>query len=190
MEIRMTHDATGGEVSLIGSPIKYSETPADYRRAPPMLGQHSEEVLEERRGRAPAEGAACLWGIQIRGGPEVTARIGRPGGNVSAQRYEVLSFNSGGSGARPGQDGMSATAFPSGVRAMSSELFETLAPIVVWRKELRADSGGVGETRGGLGQTGEVGTVDGAPFALYAMFDRVDHPARGRYLHLPGHPTI
>ncbi|MDH3234657.1 MAG: hydantoinase B/oxoprolinase family protein, partial [Alphaproteobacteria bacterium] len=72
------------------------------------------------------------------------------------------------------------TAFPSGVRAMSSELFETLAPIVVWRKELRADSGGVGETRGGLGQTVEVGTVDGAPFALYAMFDRVDNPARGR----------
>jgi len=130
--------------------------------------------------RAPAEGAACLWGVQIRGGPEVTARAGRAGGNASAERYEVLSFNSGGSGARPGLDGMSATAFPSGVRAMSSELFETLAPIVVWKKELRTDSAGAGETRGGLGQTVEVGTVDGAPFALYAMFDRVQNPARGR----------
>ena len=130
--------------------------------------------------KAPAEGAACLWGIQIRGGPEVTARAGRSAGNSSADRYEVLSFNSGGSGARPELDGMSATAFPSGVRAMSSELFETLAPIVVWKKELRPDSAGAGKTRGGLGQTVEVGTVDGAPFALYAMFDRVKNPARGR----------
>jgi N-methylhydantoinase B len=141
-----------------------------------VLGALAKAVPE----RVPAEGAACLWGIQIRGGPEVAARVGRPGGNVSAERYEVLSFNSGGSGARPGLDGMSATAFPSGVRAMSSELFETLAPIVVWKKELRADSGGAGETRGGLGQTVEVGTLDGAPFALYAMFDRVDNPAKGR----------
>jgi len=141
-----------------------------------VLGALAKAVPE----KVPAEGAACLWGIQIRGGPEVAARVGRPGGNVSSERYEVLSFNSGGSGARPGLDGMSATAFPSGVRAMSSELFETLAPIVVWRKELRADSGGAGETRGGLGQTVEVGTLDGAPFALYAMFDRVENPAKGR----------
>jgi crotonobetainyl-CoA:carnitine CoA-transferase CaiB-like acyl-CoA transferase len=58
MQIRMTHAATGGEVSLIGSPIKYSETPADYRRAPPMLGQHTEEVLEELLGLGPTEVAA------------------------------------------------------------------------------------------------------------------------------------
>ena len=58
MEIRMTHAATGGEVSLIGSPIKYSETPADYRQAPPMLGQHTDEVLEELLGLGPAEVAA------------------------------------------------------------------------------------------------------------------------------------
>jgi crotonobetainyl-CoA:carnitine CoA-transferase CaiB-like acyl-CoA transferase len=50
MEIRMTHPAAGGEVSLIGSPIKYSETAADYRRPPPMLGEHTQEVLEELLG--------------------------------------------------------------------------------------------------------------------------------------------
>ena len=34
--------------------------------------------------------------------------------------------------------------------------------------------------RGGLGQTVEMGTRDGAPFALFAMYDRVENPARGR----------
>jgi crotonobetainyl-CoA:carnitine CoA-transferase CaiB-like acyl-CoA transferase len=58
MEIRMTHPATGDEVSLIGNPIKYSETTADYRRPPPMLGQHTRGVLEELLGLGAAEVAA------------------------------------------------------------------------------------------------------------------------------------
>ncbi len=58
MEIRMTHPATGHEVSLIGNPIKYSETTADYRRPPPMLGQHTQGVLEELLGLGAAEVAA------------------------------------------------------------------------------------------------------------------------------------
>ncbi len=48
MEISMPHPAAAdGQVSLIGNPIKYSETPADYRRAPPTLGQHTDELLAE-----------------------------------------------------------------------------------------------------------------------------------------------
>jgi len=43
-------DAQGGEVALIGNPIKFSETPVDYRRPPPRLGQHTEEVLAELLG--------------------------------------------------------------------------------------------------------------------------------------------
>jgi N-methylhydantoinase B/oxoprolinase/acetone carboxylase alpha subunit len=130
-------------------------------------------------GRIPAEGAACLWGAQLRGGPSVAAgaptqsnRIGEP--------FEVMFFNSGGSGGRPFADGMNATAFPSGVRALPAEVVETVAPVVIWKKELRADSAGAGRHRGGLGQTVEVGTVDGAPFAFFAMFDRVKSKPRGR----------
>jgi crotonobetainyl-CoA:carnitine CoA-transferase CaiB-like acyl-CoA transferase len=48
-------DAQGGAVSLIGNPIKYSETPVDYRRAPPRLGQHTDEVLTELLGLGPNE---------------------------------------------------------------------------------------------------------------------------------------
>lgn len=129
-------------------------------------------------GRVPAEGASCVWGAQLRGGPEIGAAPGAPA--AAAARYETLFFNSGGSGARPALDGLSATAFPSGVKAMAIEVVETQAPVVVWRKELRPGSAGAGAWRGGFGQILEVGSADGAPFAISAMFDRVRHAARGR----------
>jgi len=135
------------------------------------------ELLPER---VPAEGASALWGVQMRGGPEVDAACNFDRAGAEAARYEVLIFNSGGTGATPEQDGMSATGFPSGVRAMPIEVVENMGPVVVWRKELRPDSGGAGQWRGGMGQIVEVGTRDGSPFLLFAMFDRTDHPAHGR----------
>jgi crotonobetainyl-CoA:carnitine CoA-transferase CaiB-like acyl-CoA transferase len=39
-----------GSARLIGSPLRFSETPVDYRRAPPVLGQHSEEILRDELG--------------------------------------------------------------------------------------------------------------------------------------------
>ena len=48
MRIEMDHHAAGsGKVPLIGNPVKMSCTPPQYRLAPPTLGQHTEEVLEE-----------------------------------------------------------------------------------------------------------------------------------------------
>ncbi len=47
--------AQGGEIDLIGNPIKYSKTPVAYDRPPPKLGEHSEEVLEELLDLSPAE---------------------------------------------------------------------------------------------------------------------------------------
>ena len=63
---------------------------------------------------------------------------------------------------------------------MPVEATENIAPVVVWRKELRPDSGGAGHWRGGLGQVMEIGGSNGAPFNVLAMFDRVRHPPRGR----------
>ena len=85
---------------------------------------------------------------------------------VHATPFSVMSFHAGGTGARPGADGLSATAFPSGVRNVPIEVNEAVSPVIVWRKEYRPDSGGAGEFRGGLGQVMEVGTLDKAPFAL------------------------
>ena len=119
----------------------------------------------------PAEGASALWNIQITARP-VDGREGRA--------TQLLMFNSGGTGARPTMDGLSATAFPSGVKTMSVEATEQVGPIVVWRKDLREGSGGAGQRRGGLGQTIEIAPRDGYEFYFNAMFDRIDNPARGR----------
>lgn len=122
-------------------------------------------------GKILAEGAAALWNIHI---------SARPVAGGAGRRAEVLMFNSGGMGARPGLDGLSATAFPSGVHTMPIEATEHTGPIVIWRKELRPDSGGDGEHRGGLGQIIEIAATDGHEFDFSAMFDRVRHPAKGR----------
>lgn len=48
MRIEMDHPATGeGKVPLIRSPMRLSGTPTTERMAPPMLGQHTDEVLSD-----------------------------------------------------------------------------------------------------------------------------------------------
>ncbi len=128
-------------------------------------------------GGCQAEGSASLWNVQLRGGPSVSRGSGY---NAEIPEFEMLQFNSGGTGGRPTKDGLSATAFPSGVRGMPVEANEAITPVVFWRKELRSDSGGAGRTRGGLGQIIEIGGEEGIPFDVLAMFERVDHPPRGR----------
>jgi N-methylhydantoinase B len=132
----------------------------------------------------PAEGAGCLCNFQVSVRPRMDAEP-----TVGARRAEVLTFNSGGSGARPQFDGLNATAFPSGVMTMPIEATEHTGPVIIWRKELRPDSGGAGKFRGGLGQYMEVGAQEGHEFDFQAMFDRVDHPARGRQGGKSGAPT-
>ena len=132
----------------------------------------------------PAEGAGTLCNFQVSLRPRTDQLSGQAG-----RRAEVLTFNSGGSGARPTLDGMSATAFPSGVMTMPVEATEHTGPVIIWRKELRPDSGGAGKYRGGLGQYMEVGASEGYEFDFSAMFDRVKFPARGRHGGLDGAPT-
>ncbi|MEO9865897.1 MAG: hydantoinase B/oxoprolinase family protein [Yoonia sp.] len=135
-------------------------------------------------GVVPAEGAGCLCNFQVSLRPRTDAPA-----PSDAVRREVLTFNSGGSGARPAFDGLNATAFPSGVMTMPIEATEHAGPVIIWRKELRPDSGGAGQQRGGLGQMMEVGAREGHEFDIQAMFDRVDHPARGRRGGASGGPT-
>ena len=122
-------------------------------------------------GKVLAEGAAALWNIHM---------SVRPLSGMQGRRAEILMFNSGGMGARPGLDGLSATAFPSGVMTMPIEATEQVGPVIVWRKELRPGSGGDGEHRGGLGQIIEIEPAPGHEFDFSAMFDRVNHAAKGR----------
>jgi N-methylhydantoinase B len=117
--------------------------------------------------RVMAEGAANIWGIQVSG----TDTDGRP--------FTHVFFSSGGTGARATKDGLSATAFPSGVLGTPVEVIESLAPLVVEEKSLRPDSGGAGRYRGGLGQTIAFRARTREPFVCSVLCDRTRTPALG-----------
>jgi formyl-CoA transferase len=53
--LRTVSHPTAGEVRLAGSPLKLSETPVAYRSHPPLLGEHTDEVLTSLLGYTPAE---------------------------------------------------------------------------------------------------------------------------------------
>jgi N-methylhydantoinase B len=104
-------------------------------------------------------------------------------------RFSQILFASGGMGAAPHRDGLPTTAFPTNAGAGSIEAFESVAPLVVWRKQLRPDSGGPGRYRGGLGQEAEIEVRAPGPLRLSLLSDRRDHPAEGVLGGLPGAPA-
>ncbi len=124
--------------------------------------------------RVNAEGSSALWNPPLRGGSQVSGQA------AETEDFEIITFNSGGTGARPGKDGLDGTAFPSGVRTMPVEATENVAPVIFWQKQLRPDSAGAGRTRGGFGQVMEIGAKGDAEFAVNAIFDRVANPPKGR----------
>ncbi len=118
--------------------------------------------------RVLAEGASGLWNTQFNGQ------------RADGRRFSMLFFNSGGMGARPSKDGLSSTAFPSGVHGTPAEIVEARSPLLFVRRELRPDSGGAGEFRGGLGHWLEVRGIGAAgAYRFSPFFDRTRYPARG-----------
>ncbi|HAU11428.1 MAG TPA: 5-oxoprolinase, partial [Gammaproteobacteria bacterium] len=122
--------------------------------------------------KVPAEGASCLWNLTFRGKTDRGAN--------DSDIFAVTAVTNGGTGGRPISDGLSATAYPSGVRGTPVEINESVAPLLFWRKEYQPDSGGSGRYRGGLGQVIEIENAIGQDMELLAAFDRIDFPARGR----------
>ncbi len=128
--------------------------------------------------QVPAEGASCMYDLPLRHTPESARNGGR--------RFALELVHNGGTGARPHLDGLSATAFPSGVYGSQVEMTEAVAPVVIWRRELRCDSGGAGQFRGGLGQRIEMSSEE--DYLVFLSVERVQHPARGRAGGLAGAP--
>lgn len=121
----------------------------------------------------PAEGASCMYDLPLRNAPEAVDRDG-------TQFAVELVFN-GGTGARPQLDGLSATAFPSGVWGSQVETTEATAPVLFHRRELRVDSGGAGRLRGGLGQHIEISSATDEDFLVFLSVERIENPAKGRF---------
>ena len=114
-----------------------------------------------------------------------TMRAVFSGSARDGHRFSQILFASGGMGASAHGDGLATTAFPTNSGAGSIEAFESIAPLVVWKKALRTDSGGPGRRRGGLGQECVVESRSPHPMQLSLLSDRHQHPARGM---LGGHP--
>ncbi|HLI14134.1 MAG TPA: hydantoinase B/oxoprolinase family protein [Alphaproteobacteria bacterium] len=132
------------------------------------------------KGGVPAEGASSLWNPQIYGGGSMVDEVEEGVDPSTLPQFSTVIFHCGGGGARPTKDGLSVTAFPSGVRTIPVEATESVAPVVFWRREFREESGGAGTYRGGLGQVIELSGADGMPISLLCNFERVRNPARGR----------
>ena len=135
--------------------------------------------------KVPAEGASCLWNITFRG------KTDRGANNNSL--FAVTAVVNGGTGARPNKDGLSATAYPSGVRGTPVEINEAVAPLLFLKKEYNPGSGGKGKYNGGLGQLIEIKSAIDEDMDLLASFDRIKYPARGRLNGSngkPGHVSI
>lgn len=129
----------------------------------------------------PAEGSSCLWDLPLRGGYSVGA---------GSTRFASELVHNGGTGARPDSDGLSATAYPSGVMGSLVEITESVAPLIIWQREYRQDSAGAGQFRGGLGQVIELSNSEDADMSLFASLDRIHHPARGRCGGSDGAPGV
>jgi N-methylhydantoinase B len=124
--------------------------------------------------RVLAQGADSLWNTQITGERE------------SGEPFTYVFFSGGGMGARPTGDGLSATAFPSGIRGVPAEVIESICPVIMHSREFRPDSEGPGRYRGGFGQEMEIGVRSHAPWILSAMYDRTRCPAQGIQGGSPG----
>jgi len=116
----------------------------------------------------PAEGASCMYDLPMR---HVAG---------ASRHFAIEPVHNGGTGARPFADGLSATAFPSGVFGSQVEITEAMAPVTIWHRELIPDSGGAGQFRGGLGQRIEVTPASEDPVLIFLSVERLQFPARGR----------
>jgi crotonobetainyl-CoA:carnitine CoA-transferase CaiB-like acyl-CoA transferase len=57
LKVEIPHP-TAGKVALVRSPMRFSETPVEHKTPPPLLGQHTDEVLKDVLGKSADEIAA------------------------------------------------------------------------------------------------------------------------------------
>jgi N-methylhydantoinase B len=111
------------------------------------------------------------------GSPSAIAVIS--GKTREGEGFVVYLYLSGGMGARPRRDGLSTVNFPATVTNVPCEIAEQAAPILIERKEYRADSAGRGRHRGGFGQEVRVRNISPHPITVSMLTDRQKHAPRG-----------
>lgn len=131
--------------------------------AQPIFGALAQAIPN----RVIADGSAGLWNTQLEG----KDRDGKV--------FAYIFFSAGGMGARPTDDGISAVAFPSGIRGVPAEAIESVSPVIMHRRSLIPDSGGAGKYRGGLSQEMVLSVDSDVPALHSCMYDRTRCAARG-----------
>ena len=114
--------------------------------------------------------AACgspMWGMN------------QSGVNEAGKPYANMFFYNGGMGANHRRDGANCLSWPSNVSSTSIELSEQIAPLRFRHKRLRANSGGPGQHRGGLGQEIAFESLSANPIAVSFLAERTVIPAFG-----------
>jgi len=143
-----------------------------------LVGQSSTALLMRALAGAIPENAIAECGAPR---PFIIMTGQRLDGNPFSVPMPVM----GGFGGRPMSDGPSALPFPTNTEAMSVEVFEASAPLLIEEKELVCDSGGAGRYRGGLGQRIRLrALIDGIQVSIASQKTRI--PPVGLFGGLPG----
>ena len=128
-----------------------------------MVLQALGDVLPHRVMASPG---SPHWGINQSG-----VKNGKP--------YANMLFFSGGIGANNLRDGISCLGWPGNTSSTPIELSERIAPFRIKYKRLRADSGGPGEFRGGLGQEILFENRSESPIAVSFLTEHILYPPLG-----------
>ncbi|MBM3451087.1 MAG: hydantoinase B/oxoprolinase family protein [Armatimonadetes bacterium] len=121
--------------------------------------------------------SGCIWGFRFRG--QWSAADRKPQWAVD-DFYMQSYISNGGQGAAGGHDGHSTLSMPDNCANIPIEVFENKLPVMWMRKELRPDSGGPGEARGGLGQTMELRVLGKGPvWFTTGSGDKIVNPPPG-----------
>jgi N-methylhydantoinase B len=115
----------------------------------------------------------------VQGDPGMMNILNVVGKDRQGRDFTTLFFSTGGFGALKGLDGTAATPAPSNMMVMPAETWETMTGLRVMSRSLRADSGGPGQYRGGLGQHIVMANETGNPLTVFIMGCRTEFPAQG-----------
>ena len=105
--------------------------------------------------------------------------INLAGVKPNGKPFANLFFFNGGMGATHRTDGQNCLSWPSNISSTPTEVIEQLSPMRIHRRGFRADSGGKGRYRGGLGQEVVFEFLNETPAALAMLAERTKTSAPG-----------
>ncbi len=131
---------------------------------PPLIFGALAQVIPDK---VKADSGSPLWSVI------------QTGVRDDGMTYANVYFFNSGMGATPIKDGEATYSWPSNISNVPIELMERNSPLFVHHKRLRADSGGKGRYRGGLGQEVRFENESESPIAVIFIAERCRFAAKG-----------